>query len=110
MTDIHGLPGEALVERALADLARGVLSPEALTLTLASTRLRRLGIELPGDLELPEERELALYQALGRVGVADPYARYNALLRELTSFLEALEQRRRKQHRSSFRNLGPNRG
>jgi hypothetical protein len=95
MKDLRGLPGEALVGKALADLGRGALTLEALLLTLAVTRLRRLGIDLPEKLPLPEERELALYQALGRQGVDDAYARYNALLRELTSFLEALELRSR---------------
>ena len=41
------------------------------------------------------DREIALYEHLCSSGVDDAYARYNALLRELTSFLEAGEARRR---------------
>ena len=96
MLELRGLPGAWLVERALADLARGQLTPEALTLSVASTRLRRLGVELPAESSLPQDRELALYASLGRLGVEDPYSRYNALRRELGSFLEALERRRRR--------------
>ena len=96
MAELTGLPGAWLVERALADLERGELTPEALTLSLASTRLARLGVELPARVSLPLDRELALYEALVRVGVADPYHRYNALRRELGSFIEALESRRRR--------------
>jgi hypothetical protein len=96
MGELEGLPGAWLVERALADLERAELTPEALTLSLASTRLARLGVKLPAGVSLPEDRELALYESLGRLGVDDPYARYNALRRELGSFLEALERRRRR--------------
>jgi len=96
MVELRGLPGAWLVERALADLERGRLSPEALTLSVASTRLARLGVELPAGVPLPPDAELALYESLGRLGVADPYSRYNALRRELGSFLEALERRCRR--------------
>ena len=96
MLELGDLPGAWLVERALADLARGQLTPEALALSAASTRLARLGVELPAGVPLPQDPELALYESLGRLGVADPYARYNALRRELGSFLEALETRRRR--------------
>lgn len=54
-----------------------------------------LGLELPDDL--PKEPELALYAKLVEDGASDPYTRYNALLRELDSFLEALEGRRRRE-------------
>jgi hypothetical protein len=94
--EFEGLPGAWLVERALADLERAELTPEALTLSLASTRLARLGVRLPAGVRLPGDREIALYESLGRLGVDDPYARYNALRRELGSFLEALESRRRR--------------
>lgn len=47
MDDLESLPGAELVRRGLEDLSRKTLSAEALTLSIASTRLRRLGIELP---------------------------------------------------------------
>ncbi len=45
-------------------------------------------------MPLPDRPELALYAALG-AECDDPYFRYNALRRELDSFLTALEARRR---------------
>jgi hypothetical protein len=39
------------------------------------------------------EASLALYAWLGERGVLDPYSTYNALLRELSSFVRALEHR-----------------
>jgi hypothetical protein len=97
--DLTGLPGEALVCEGLADLAAGRPTPAALTLSSASDRLRYLGIELPAlplGAALPRQCELALYEKLIALGEPDPYARYNALVRELTSFLEAAEGRRRR--------------
>ncbi len=92
---LSDLPGATLVERGLADARRGVWSAEALLLAVAPSRLRQLGIEVPEPL--PSDPELALYARLQREGASDPYARYNALLRELDSFLEALTARRRRE-------------
>ncbi len=88
-----GLPGGARVERGLSDLAAGRQTPQALLVATARQRLTALGLELaPLDVDDPQ---LALYLALGQAGVEDPYGTYNAWLRELTSFLEALERRAR---------------
>jgi hypothetical protein len=46
---------------------------------------------LPGQYS---EAELKLYGLLKQEG-GDPYSRYNALLRELVSFENALDQRKR---------------
>jgi hypothetical protein len=96
MADLAGLPGEAMVRRGLDDLARHRLTAEALTLAIASGRLRRCGLELPPESSLPPDRELALYALLRARGEDDPYARYNSLRRELDSVLDALEGRRRR--------------
>ena len=92
---LRGLPGEPLIRRGLADAREGAWTPEALLIAIAPTRLRELGLEVPD--ELPRDAELALYARLQADGEDDPYARYNALLRELGSFLEALESRRRRE-------------
>jgi len=94
MIDLTGLPGAGLVKRGVLDLERGVVTAEALTVRVAEARLARCGIELP-PWDAPTDREIALYEHLSRSGVDDAYARYNAMLRELTSFLEAFEVRRR---------------
>lgn len=98
MLDLTALPGEALVRSGLADLAAGRPTAAALALSAASDRLEGLGIELPPlpeGVSLPRQCELALYEKLVESREPDPYARYNAMLRELTSFLEAAEGRRR---------------
>ncbi len=96
MADLECLPGAELVRRGLEDLSRKRLSAEALTLSLASTRLRRLGIELPDEGTFPADRELALYALLCADGEDDPYFRFNSMKRALDSFVEALEARRRR--------------
>ncbi len=57
------------------------------------SRLRGLGVTFPESVPLPKAPELALYTALGEE-CDDPYFRYNALRRELDSFVAALESRR----------------
>lgn len=90
--DLAGLPGAAEIERGVRDLHAGRATPQALLVAAAATRLRELGWPLAG-IALPEAPELALYAALGQV-CDDPYARYNALRRELDSFVAALQARR----------------
>ncbi len=81
--------------QGLADLGRGELSTAALVVCLAPTRLAGLGLRLPERATWPADRERALYEALaGDPKTGDAYYRYNALKRELDSFMNALEHRR----------------
>ena len=91
MIDLEGLPAARRVERGRRDLERGRWSADAWWLAAAATRLRELGVKLP-EITPPREPELALYEAIG-ADSDDPYYRYNALRRELSSFLSALEAR-----------------
>jgi hypothetical protein len=50
-------------------------------------------------IAIPVEPELELYRLLRREG-GDAYSRYNALLRELISFEQALDHRFRRQQLS----------
>jgi hypothetical protein len=93
MTDLEGLPGASGVEQGVRDLWTGQCTVEALLVASAVGRLRELGVPTSADVALPSEPELALYAALGQE-VEDPYGRYNALRRELDSFLAALQARR----------------
>lgn len=97
---IPPLPGEELVAAGLADLARGIDSPNALLVAIAATRLRELGLEVPEASQLPREPELALYRALG-TSETDPYYAYNAAKRRLDSFVSALEARHRRSEASA---------
>lgn len=92
MIDLSDLPGGERAEQGLDDLAQDHRSLEALWLTIASRRLRKLGLPLPPADRLAPEPELALYEIL-RATTDDAYARYNALLQELSSLLSALDAR-----------------
>jgi hypothetical protein len=90
VVELEGLPGAELVRQGLDDLAARRHSVPALLVAGASTRLRRVGLEIPPH-EI-REAELSLYRALCNESSGGAYARYNALLAELTSFARALER------------------
>jgi len=85
--ELEVLPGADLVERGLTDLAAREESAEALLVSLASTRLRGLGLNVPSRLADPE---LRLYRLLEREHGDAAHGRYNALVRRLVSFERAL--------------------
>jgi hypothetical protein len=90
---LDGLPGEALVRQGLADFQAGRLTIPACLVCIARPRLSRAGL-MPGNVPGQFfEAEMQLYGLLKLEG-GDPYSRYNALLRELVSFENALDRRR----------------
>lgn len=89
-----GLPGEALVRAGLADLEAGRRTVPALVVAVAQGRFIRAGL-LRSPSATHGDAELELYHELRREG-GDAYSRYNALIRELTSFERALEGRLRR--------------
>lgn len=92
---IAGLPGEALVREGLADLQSGKWTASAYLVAIARPRMVEAGLLPEKGIELPAESELELYRLLRREG-GDAYSRYNALLRELVSFEQALDHRMRR--------------
>lgn len=90
------LPGGALVRQGLDDLWQGRATVPALLLEIARGRLARAGL-LPecGGTSKALAPELRLYRQLRAEG-GDAYSRYNALLRELSSFLQAFERQARR--------------
>jgi hypothetical protein len=84
----EAMPGAELVERGLADLARGLDSEEALLVSIGAPRLARLGLDVTAPLAAPEKR---LYARLAAEDADSAHARYNALLRRLVSFERAAE-------------------
>lgn len=91
-----GLPGEALVRQGLADFQSGQTTVAACLVGIARLRLCRAGL-LPASLtRVLADAELRLYQLLRQDG-GDAYSRYNALVRELVSFEQALDRRCRSQ-------------
>lgn len=89
---ITGLPGESLVRKGLADAQAGRLTAEACLVSIASPRLSRAGLLAGIQAELQPEPELSLYRLLRAQG-GDAYSKYNALVRELVSFENALDRR-----------------
>lgn len=81
-----GLPGGAIVDAGLADLAAGKATAESLLVSLAAPRLRREGVPI-GSVEAdPEER---LYEMLSRTEGDLAHARYGAQLLQAVSFADA---------------------
>lgn len=98
--DLAGLPAAELVSAGVRDLQGERDSIEALCVSAASNRLRELGLPIPEHRDRIPEPELALYEKL-QTEADDPYYRYNALRRELDSFMNALGGRRRRQRLAS---------
>lgn len=94
---IRGLPGEELVRQGLADFQAGRHSIYAYLVRIARPRLSDAGLMPPSVAGECSEVELELYDLLLREP-GDAYSRYNSLLRELVSFENALDGRRRSQH------------
>jgi hypothetical protein len=80
------LPGADLIEKGIADLAKGQETNEALLVSIGAPRLRQLGWELPPCSAEPERR---LYLQLATIHGDGAHSQYNALVRRLTSFTRA---------------------
>lgn len=87
--DLDALPGGALIRQGLTDLEAGHQSIATLLIDIARPRLTELGVVPPSAPPPAEEPERELYRRL-RAERGDAYARYNSLIRELTSFQSAL--------------------
>ena len=87
-----GLPGEALVREGLADCQSGSCTIAACLVGMAQSRLRRAGLITGVVVSSFPEPERQLYRLLRQEG-GDAYSRYNALIRELVSFEQALDRR-----------------
>jgi hypothetical protein len=92
---LTGLPGEELIREGLADLQAGRWTVPACLVAIGLPRMRRAGLVRQAPATLPADAELQLYRLLRRAG-GDAYSRYNALLRRLVSFEQALDRRSRR--------------
>ena len=100
MSDLlEGLPGEALLRKGLADFQSGRCTIPACLVGMARPRLRRAGLITGGDAGSFPEPERQLYHLLRQEG-GDAYSRYNALIRELVSFEQALDRRQSRRLKS----------
>lgn len=88
----EALPGADLVERGLIDLERGAETVEALLVSMAATRLRATGMDVPPCDGLAAGRRL--YQLLAAEHGDGAHSRYNALIGRLAAFARAAEHAR----------------
>lgn len=89
MAVLDELPGYDLFSSGVADLRAGRRSEAGLLVSLARTRLIDAGLDVPrATTDRPSH---ALYDLLADESPADAYARYNALLRRMVSFVRAAE-------------------
>jgi hypothetical protein len=87
------LPGGAMIDKGLDDLAGGIESPESLAVSLAAPRLRREGVPVPAPC-LPDA-DRRLYRLLESRNADLAHARYLAWLRQVASFADACRLARR---------------
>ena len=81
------LPGEDLIKQGIDDLAAGRETIESLLVSIGSTRLRQIGVEVPDEIiSKPEHR---LYEILRAEDSDSAHSRYNALIRRLVSYERA---------------------
>jgi hypothetical protein len=96
MSDLlDGLPGEVLLREGLADYQSGRCTIPACLVGMARSRLCRAGLITGVVASSFPEPERQLYRLLRQEG-GDAYSRYNALIRELASFEQALDRRQNK--------------
>jgi hypothetical protein len=91
-----GLPGGEVVDAGLQHLAEGRTTVASLLVSLAAPRLRREGVPVGAVQETPEDR---LYELISRRSGDLAHARYNAYLRELSSFADACRDARQDRKR-----------
>lgn len=86
---IESLPGGDLIEKGLRDLTEKRETDEALLVSIGASRLRHEGLPVPDNVFSDPERRL--YDRLAREDEDSAHSRYNALVRRLVSFENALE-------------------
>jgi hypothetical protein len=87
VADLARYPGGDLVGKGILDLEAGRWTVEAALVASASRRMRTLGVRVPNATPA---READLYQLVEQEAGGDrAHSRYNALRRQLTSFLRA---------------------
>jgi len=89
---LRGLPGEALIRDGVRDVLEARHTIPALVVSVARERLIGADVLPRSAPQISTDPERELYRML-LAGGGDAYSRYNALIRELTSFVSSLEAR-----------------
>ncbi|MHB8691964.1 MAG: hypothetical protein ACYDHH_12030 [Solirubrobacteraceae bacterium] len=88
LESLSSLPGHDLVADGLEDLAAGRETAAAMLVSMAASRLRAVGIDVPtSTVGVPSHRLYALLEQEG----PGAHSRYNALVGRLVSFARAAE-------------------
>lgn len=82
------LPGAELIKKGIHDLREGRLTLESLLVSIGARRIRESGVDVPEGLSTPEER---LYALIAEEEGDGAHSQYNAWVRRLISFEQALE-------------------
>ncbi len=97
--DIRGLPESNTIAQGVVDLEENNHSVAALLVAIAAPRLRSAGLVVPEHSIT--DPEITLYRMLQPEHGDGAYSYYNALIRRLVSFSQALEQRFRRRYESA---------
>ncbi len=91
LEEFRALPGGELVVQGLTDLSQNKKTIAALLILVAKPRLLGIGIDVNSDLGLLSFPEEALYHEIAILNPNDTHAKYNAYIREITSFTDSAE-------------------
>lgn len=91
---MEALPGADLIKKGLEDCENNVVTVHSLLIDIGRRRLEAAGLVVPDHQHLQGDAEFLLYELIQKEGHCDPYSCYNALLRRLISFEQALEHLR----------------
>jgi hypothetical protein len=89
----NDLPGAEIVIEGLADLAAARESISALAVSMAATRLRAAGIDVP-PTRSARPASHRLYEKLAGDDPRNAHSRFNAIVRRVASFARAAEHAR----------------
>ena len=87
---ISNLPGYEIVEKGLEDIRHGQLTEYSYLLYSAQTRFNDIGIKIEG--EMPADSSVKAFQILESKLGNGAHSAFNALNRQLLSFIKATEQ------------------
>ena len=91
-----GLPGAELIAEGVADVVAGRETIAGELVKIGSPRLRSCGIDVAVTPERALDADRRLHRLLGAAHGRNAHSHYNALIRQLVSFEQALEGRVRR--------------
>ena len=86
------LPGNEIINKGFSDLRSKTVSPESLLILSARIKLTRLGFNIP--FSNTTEPSLKMFALLEEKHGNAAHSKYNALRRQLVSFMRAVQVRK----------------